>query len=505
MGQKIHSVGLRLGINRHFDSLWYDQSYQQSLRKEQLIRKAIHSFLSILPFLHLGRVFFQKSSKKTLISLFLCRRKESQRKKARSRFFFRASRLKHKGSQLLFLKNPNLSIFSLYLLNQSTLVKEDNNLLYKDIDAFNDSQFAKESILTKKKELFNYPFLWNFNSTKKLKQFDNFKLPKFISTNKEAIYLLTSKNILNSSSSEERQTIKNQTVFELNSLLKFYRNFEKNSRELSKKTIQKQNLKIWHPKKTQKQSARFLKPFQRIGKTDQIVNETKNPTKNQQFLQLEQKQTIYNLNKTPQFSKKGQQLSQGPLLQLNKNENSLTLTNKTQQEIDNKSVQALNSLRLAPEYQGKHSIFVRLEQSLSLLAKENIQVNPIITSNLTHSAAFLAEEIAYLFEKAKKKKTPIRLIKKLIAKLSKRCLGVRIICSGRLGGVAMAKKFAIKKGRTSLNMFSQKVDFTKTTALTKYGIIGIKVWISFQESSKAGIQSEKKTIKKPIKPKLKKL
>lgn len=60
-------------------------------------------------------------------------------------------------------------------------------------------------------------------------------------------------------------------------------------------------------------------------------------------------------------------------------------------------------------------------------------------------------------------------------------MGIRIQCSGRLGGVEMAKKFFLKKGQTSLNVFSQKIDFAQRTALTKYGIIGIKIWVSHQQ------------------------
>nr|YP_009647002.1 ribosomal protein S3 [Chloropicon sieburthii]QBX98650.1 ribosomal protein S3 [Chloropicon sieburthii] len=57
--------------------------------------------------------------------------------------------------------------------------------------------------------------------------------------------------------------------------------------------------------------------------------------------------------------------------------------------------------------------------------------------------------------------------------------GIRILLSGRLGRQEKAKKESLYIGRTSLNTFSQQIDYSCTSALTRYGQIGIKVWISF--------------------------
>lgn len=73
---------------------------------------------------------------------------------------------------------------------------------------------------------------------------------------------------------------------------------------------------------------------------------------------------------------------------------------------------------------------------------------------------------------------PITAIKRLILNTNTKN-GIRILCSGRLGGAEMARTFYFKKGQTSLNIFAQKIDFASRKALTKYGIIGVKVWISY--------------------------
>nr|YP_010470432.1 ribosomal protein S3 [Tetraselmis marina]UVF37920.1 ribosomal protein S3 [Tetraselmis marina] len=133
------------------------------------------------------------------------------------------------------------------------------------------------------------------------------------------------------------------------------------------------------------------------------------------------------------------------------------------------------------ENQKAHKLLIELENSLSSLSNENIHIRPIFSTKSTFSASFLADKIISIFEKnQKKKKTPYKAIKRFLNKSPSKCLGFRVLCSGRLGGVEMAKKFSIKKGQTSLNVFSQKMDFSYRKALTKYGIIGIKVWISFK-------------------------
>lgn len=130
--------------------------------------------------------------------------------------------------------------------------------------------------------------------------------------------------------------------------------------------------------------------------------------------------------------------------------------------------------------QKTHPLFSYFEDSLGMVLNKNIILRPVIIDNLNCSALFLAEQISQILKKnQKKKKIPYKLIKKLIS--GHPSLGIRIQCSGRLGGVEMAKKFFLKKGQTSLNVFSQKIDFAQRTALTKYGIIGIKIWVSHQQ------------------------
>lgn len=128
-----------------------------------------------------------------------------------------------------------------------------------------------------------------------------------------------------------------------------------------------------------------------------------------------------------------------------------------------------------------HPFFLYVEETLSAFLNNSVLIYPLVSQDMSQSAFFLSHKLVDLFEKnQKKKRMPYKIIKKLLANLAKKCLGIRILCSGRLGGVEMAKKFSIKKGQTSLNVFSQKIDFAQHQILTKYGILGIKVWISYR-------------------------
>lgn len=55
--------------------------------------------------------------------------------------------------------------------------------------------------------------------------------------------------------------------------------------------------------------------------------------------------------------------------------------------------------------------------------------------------------------------------------------GIKIICSGRLGGAEMARTEWYKEGRIPLHTLRADIDYGVTSAKTTYGLIGIKVYI----------------------------
>ncbi len=56
-------------------------------------------------------------------------------------------------------------------------------------------------------------------------------------------------------------------------------------------------------------------------------------------------------------------------------------------------------------------------------------------------------------------------------------IGIKVMCSGRLGGAEMARTEQYKEGRTPLHTLRADIDYAIQRGETIYGSIGIKVWI----------------------------
>lgn len=55
--------------------------------------------------------------------------------------------------------------------------------------------------------------------------------------------------------------------------------------------------------------------------------------------------------------------------------------------------------------------------------------------------------------------------------------GIKIMVSGRLGGAEIARKESYREGRVPLHTFRADIDYGVASAMTTYGVIGVKVWI----------------------------
>ncbi len=59
--------------------------------------------------------------------------------------------------------------------------------------------------------------------------------------------------------------------------------------------------------------------------------------------------------------------------------------------------------------------------------------------------------------------------------------GIRIMCSGRLGGAEMSRREQYKDGRIPLHTLRANIDYATSTAHTIQGAVGVKVWICLGE------------------------
>lgn len=55
--------------------------------------------------------------------------------------------------------------------------------------------------------------------------------------------------------------------------------------------------------------------------------------------------------------------------------------------------------------------------------------------------------------------------------------GIKIACSGRLGGAEIARTEWYREGRVPLHTLRADIDYSTSEAHTTYGVIGVKVWI----------------------------
>lgn len=71
-----------------------------------------------------------------------------------------------------------------------------------------------------------------------------------------------------------------------------------------------------------------------------------------------------------------------------------------------------------------------------------------------------------------------RAMKKAIGSCMKAgAKGVKIQCSGRLGGADMTRQERYMEGRVPLHTLRADIDYATSEAMTTYGLIGIKVWV----------------------------
>ncbi len=95
------------------------------------------------------------------------------------------------------------------------------------------------------------------------------------------------------------------------------------------------------------------------------------------------------------------------------------------------------------------------------------------------SAKLLSEIVTIQLEK----RIPFRRAMKMVVQsaLKAGAEGIQVKCSGRLGGVEIARSEWYQKGRMPLHTIRAKIDYHFTEANTIYGKIGVKVWVNLGE------------------------
>lgn len=117
----------------------------------------------------------------------------------------------------------------------------------------------------------------------------------------------------------------------------------------------------------------------------------------------------------------------------------------------------------------------KLKEELKKLTDKEIQINIFEIKRPELDATIVANNVARQIEG---KIAYRRAVKMAIASTMRLgAEGIKIQVSGRLNGAEMARSEMYKEGRTPLHTFRADIDYAHAEALTKVGIIGVKVWI----------------------------
>ncbi len=118
------------------------------------------------------------------------------------------------------------------------------------------------------------------------------------------------------------------------------------------------------------------------------------------------------------------------------------------------------------------------EELCHLTDKEvNIDIKEVKKPEL--NAQLVAEHIAGQLEQRVSFR---RAMKKAIGSAIRMgALGIKVKCSGRLGGAEMSRAEGYMEGRVPLHTLRSDISYARATAFTTYGAIGVKVWIYLGE------------------------
>src|SRR6516165_7969132 len=117
----------------------------------------------------------------------------------------------------------------------------------------------------------------------------------------------------------------------------------------------------------------------------------------------------------------------------------------------------------------------KLRREVAKITDSDVVLNIIEIRKPELDARLVAESIAQQLER---RVTFRRAMKRALQSAMRLgAEGIRISCSGRLGGAEIARQEWYKEGRVPLHTLRADVDYGVATAFTTYGTCGVKVWI----------------------------
>jgi len=117
----------------------------------------------------------------------------------------------------------------------------------------------------------------------------------------------------------------------------------------------------------------------------------------------------------------------------------------------------------------------KLKEELKKLTGKDVQINIFEVKRPELDATIVASNIARQVEGRISYRRAIKTTMASTMRLGAE--GIKVQISGRLGGAEIARSETIKEGRIPLHTFRADIDYALAEALTKVGLLGIKVWV----------------------------
>ena len=117
----------------------------------------------------------------------------------------------------------------------------------------------------------------------------------------------------------------------------------------------------------------------------------------------------------------------------------------------------------------------KLKEELKKITDKEVQINIFEVKRPEVDATIVASNIARQLEGRIAYRRAVKMA--IASAMRMGAEGIKIQISGRLNGAEMARAEMYKEGRTPLHTFRADIDYAHAEALTKTGLLGIKVWI----------------------------
>ena len=144
---------------------------------------------------------------------------------------------------------------------------------------------------------------------------------------------------------------------------------------------------------------------------------------------------------------------------------------------------------------GYNSYLNEVKKMRSLLSNRtntNTLIESVKIKSVYQSASPIAQDISFQLRKKTRSFRSIfsKIVKDIPLVMKKGLEGIRICCSGRSEGAEIARTECGKYGKTSRNVLHQKIYYASAEVSTRYGISGVKVWISYSKKKRGRAISE---------------